>query len=79
MGAIVRRPEVCRSGFKPDRADVAQLVEHSLGKGEVTGSSPVISSRSLRGSSQFVVLSFRRNCESGCELRTVNCELFLRE
>jgi hypothetical protein len=30
------------SGF---RADVAQLVEHSLGKGEVTGSSPVISSR----------------------------------
>ena len=28
------------------RADVAQLVEHSLGKGEVTGSNPVISSRS---------------------------------
>jgi hypothetical protein len=27
------------------RADVAQLVEHSLGKGEVTGSIPVISSR----------------------------------
>ena len=27
-------------------ADVAQLVEHSLGKGEVTGSNPVISSRS---------------------------------
>ena len=27
------------------RADVAQLVEHSLGKGEVTGSNPVISSR----------------------------------
>ena len=27
-------------------ADVAQLVEHSLGKGEVTGSIPVISSRS---------------------------------
>ena len=26
-------------------ADVAQLVEHSLGKGEVTGSIPVISSR----------------------------------
>jgi hypothetical protein len=25
-------------------ADVAQLVEHSLGKGEVTGSIPVISS-----------------------------------
>jgi hypothetical protein len=30
------------------RADVAQLVEHSLGKGEVTGSIPVISSRFLR-------------------------------
>ena len=29
------------------RADVAQLVEHSLGKGEVTGSIPVISSRNL--------------------------------
>jgi hypothetical protein len=29
------------------RADVAQLVEHSLGKGEVTGSIPVISSRIL--------------------------------
>ena len=28
-----------------DRADVAQSVEHSLGKGEVTGSIPVISSR----------------------------------
>jgi hypothetical protein len=27
------------------RADVAQMVEHSLGKGEVTGSIPVISSR----------------------------------
>ena len=30
------------------RADVAQLVEHSLGKGEVTGSIPVISSRVQR-------------------------------
>jgi hypothetical protein len=29
------------------RADVAQSVEHSLGKGEVTGSIPVISSRVL--------------------------------
>ena len=27
------------------RADVAQLVEHSLGKGEVIGSIPIISSR----------------------------------
>ena len=31
------------------RADVAQLVEHSLGKGEVTGSIPVISSRICDG------------------------------
>jgi hypothetical protein len=31
------------------RADVAQSVEHSLGKGEVTGSIPVISSRYLVG------------------------------
>ena len=30
-----------------DIADVAQLVEHSLGKGEVTGSIPVIGSRFL--------------------------------
>ncbi len=29
------------------RADVAQSVEHSLGKGEVTGSIPVISSIGL--------------------------------
>ena len=29
-----------------DRADVAQLVEHSLGKGEVTSSILVIGSRS---------------------------------
>ena len=36
--AAVRRPRVCR-------ADVAQLVEHSLGKGEVTSSILVISSR----------------------------------
>jgi hypothetical protein len=41
------------SGFK--RADVAQLVEHSLGKGEVTSSILVISSRNARSSSQFVV------------------------
>jgi hypothetical protein len=36
------------------RADVAQLVEHSLGKGEVTGSNPVISSRNA--GRQFAVL-----------------------
>jgi hypothetical protein len=29
------------------RADVAQSVEHSLGKGEVVGSIPIISSRFL--------------------------------
>jgi hypothetical protein len=39
------------------RADVAQLVEHSLGKGEVTGSIPVISSR-------FVVDVFAGDPES---------------
>jgi len=38
MRAGVRRPRVCK------RADVAQLVEHSLGKGEVTSSILVISS-----------------------------------
>jgi hypothetical protein len=32
------------------KADVAQLVEHSLGKGEVIGSIPIISSRILRKS-----------------------------
>ena len=36
--AVSRRPS-------NEEADVAQLVEHSLGKGEVTGSIPVISSR----------------------------------
>lgn len=51
MGAVVGRPEVCK------RADVAQLVEHSLGKGEVTSSILVISSRNLKGSSQFLVRS----------------------
>ena len=30
------------------KADVAQLVEHSLGKGEVIGSIPIISSRLFR-------------------------------
>ena len=41
------------------RADVAQLVEHSLGKGEVTGSSPVISSKDLVVSDQLSVVSNR--------------------
>ena len=40
--AIMRGPRVCK------RADVAQLVEHSLGKGEVTSSILVISSRDTR-------------------------------
>jgi hypothetical protein len=31
-----------------NKADVAQLVEHSLGKGEVIGSIPIISSRNLK-------------------------------
>ena len=38
-GEAVRSPS--------DKADVAQLVEHSLGKGEVIGSIPIISSRNL--------------------------------
>ena len=43
------------------RADVAQLVEHSLGKGEVTSSILVISSRdSVQGSGQ---------CQLGCRQR----------
>src|SRR6516165_7588188 len=42
-----RSNEVLRS---PGReADVAQLVEHSLGKGEVIGSIPIISSRVASG------------------------------
>ena len=40
VGARISDADVCTR-----RADVAQLVEHSLGKGEVTGSIPVISSR----------------------------------
>ena len=35
---------VSRSRVAGLRADVAQLVEHSLGKGEVIGSIPIISS-----------------------------------
>ena len=38
---------VSRSSFLESRADVAQLVEHSLGKGEVTSSILVIGSRFL--------------------------------
>jgi hypothetical protein len=40
-----RARAACRDALESRRADVAQLVEHSLGKGEVTGSIPVISSR----------------------------------
>ncbi len=40
------------------RADVAQSVEHSLGKGEVVGSSPIISSKGFKqGGSNSVVES----------------------
>ena len=39
MGTAVRPHRICK------RADVAQSVEHSLGKGEVTSSILVISSR----------------------------------
>ncbi len=34
-----------RAGFRREkRAHIAQLAEHALGKGEVTGSSPVVGS-----------------------------------
>ena len=39
------RVRVMRRLYQFQRADVAQLVEHSLGKGEVIGSIPIISSR----------------------------------
>ena len=51
-GEVVDRvPEGSSGSCEPTRrrqlklADVAQLVEHSLGKGEVIGSIPIISSR----------------------------------
>ena len=37
-------PTVVRSGEKINNAHIAQLVEHFLGKEEVTGSNPVMSS-----------------------------------
>ena len=46
-----------------ERADVAQSVEHSLGKGEVTGSIPVISSR------RFLVVAVSFICELGGDPR----------
>ena len=53
-GARRRNPErilrrISRSARWMVRADVAQLVEHSLGKGEVTSSILVIGSRKLIG------------------------------
>ena len=46
----VSRSRVCGELFGKvvGKADVAQLVEHSLGKGEVIGSIPIISSRDLQ-------------------------------
>ena len=41
----VSRSRFCCKAVSVGRADVAQLVEHSLGKGEVIGSIPIISSR----------------------------------
>jgi hypothetical protein len=55
--ASVSHPSELGWGTQVLRADVAQLVEHSLGKGEVTGSSPVISSRVGVFSSQLPVSS----------------------
>ena len=48
-GARWRNPERSE-GSRVLRADVAQLVEHSLGKGEVTSSILVIGSRELETS-----------------------------
>ena len=45
IGGIPIEGRLSRETGARKRADVAQLVEHSLGKGEVTGSIPVISSR----------------------------------
>ena len=47
------------------RADVAQLVEHSLGKGEVTSSILVISSRNTVVGDQWTVVSWSSGEESG--------------
>ena len=60
-------------GFK--RADVAQLVEHSLGKGEVTSSILVISSRDA--SAQWTVHSEQlpSGVEMPCGRGTVHCPL----
>src|SRR3954462_1216327 len=44
-------------------ADVAQLVEHSLGKGEVIGSIPIISSR-FRGFAQVAEWLKATDCKS---------------
>src|ERR1700739_1977676 len=57
------------------RADVAQLVEHSLGKGEVTSSILVISSRVL--SALWAVHSEQRTRRrTDCSLTTAHCPLF---
>jgi|GEM_PF-3683134 hypothetical protein len=56
-------PPLCTMIFL--RADVAQLVEHSLGKGEVTSSILVISSRVLRDDlAQLVEHSLGKRCGS---------------
>ena len=48
------------SRFEGLRADVAQLVEHSLGKGEVTSSILVISSRDAVDREQWTVEAWAR-------------------
>ena len=40
-----------------DLAHIAQVVEHSLGKGEVTGSSPVVGTRFDGSNSIFYMLT----------------------
>src|SRR5581483_9532409 len=51
VGALAVR--VSRGAKGHECADVAQLVEHTLGKGEVTGSIPVVSSHEGRGNGKW--------------------------
>ena len=58
-----------KGGTKPTKAGageahVAQLVEHVLGKDEVTGSSPVVGSTGRRGGSAGEWIEFERKQKS---------------
>ena len=56
-------------------ADVAQLVEHTLGKGEVTGSIPVVSSGSVVGTGARVMAGALVEASSQQALFTAACRL----